>query len=44
MTANPSIPGGFWFWGVADNMTAAGSALNALGVSKALGPASRADS
>ncbi len=41
--AEPSIPGGFWFWVVADNLTA-GSALNALAVAKALGPASRADS
>jgi aspartate-semialdehyde dehydrogenase len=40
--AEPSIPGGFWFWVVADNLTA-GSALNALGVAKALGPAFRTD-
>ena len=39
--AEPSIPGGFWFWVVADNLTA-GSALNALAVAKALLPASRA--
>ncbi len=40
--AEPTIPGGFWFWVVADNLTA-GSALNALAVAKALAPASRAD-
>ncbi len=40
--AEPTIPGGFWFWVVADNLTA-GSALNALAVAKALPPASRAD-
>jgi aspartate-semialdehyde dehydrogenase len=40
--AEPSIPGGFWFWLVADNLTA-GSALNALGVAKALAPARLAD-
>jgi aspartate-semialdehyde dehydrogenase len=40
--AEPAIPGGFWFWVVADNLTA-GSALNALAVAKAFTPASRAD-
>ena len=40
--AEPSIPGGFWFWLVADNLTA-GSALNALGVAKALAAVPRAD-
>ncbi len=39
--AEPTIPGGFWFWIVADNLTA-GSALNALAVAKALSSASRA--
>lgn len=40
--AEPSIPGGFWFWVVADNLTA-GSALNALAVARALVSSSRAD-
>ena len=40
--AEPSIPGGFWLWLVADNLTA-GSALNALNVARALSAIPRAD-
>ena len=39
--AEPDIPGAFWFWIVADNLTA-GSALNALAVAESLTSSSRA--